>query len=1053
MFGYNKAENFGGMSASEKAVIPAPDDEKLICDYPLKDNADSFRDMRFIGITGTNGKTTTAYLTAQMFFAMGINAAYIGTLGFFYNTKKVRDLKNTTPQNAELYSIISEAKELGASVVVMEISSHALYFDRIDGIELDVAAFTNLTEDHLDFHLTMENYLHTKMLIKDKLKKNGRMIVNADDPAQKYFITENTGLVGIGKGDYNIVKYEFGLNSTRMILEAGGNSYEIKYNLSCKFNLYNFTISLAIVNSLGVDIDDIVKIGKKILPPPGRNETFNHAGGLIVLDYANTPDAVYQILSAYSVNKKGGIITVTGCGGNRDIIKRSLIGDVVTEMSDWAIFTNNDPRTENPTVIMRNITENLKKDNYEIIYDRASAIKKAIGMMRANDIVLVLGKGHEDYHLIGNDRVPYSDKEEILKNITPRFSVIVTAYNIEKYIPACIESIKGQTYDNYECIIVDDGSEDETGRAIADAIAGDSRFTYIKTKHKGPAHARNIGLKASCGRFVLFTDGDDTLTCDCLAGCADNSKDCDMLFFGINYQEYDGEKIVKEQPAKLPEMEFASGAELVDWYIVHHELLLYSAANKVYNRLVLEKNGICFDEALCFGEDRKFNYDFLKVSGKIKILPDVYYNYRKINSSSLTSEFRPHYIDECLYLHDLKMQCISELSKNTPSSDVEAFKLFDFDCEIRHAICHIKEHCENLSKDVTADEYKYLAFKIPVKCFVLPDADKSKKDRVLNYENQIQSFENSYAVKTIVKVLDDAIDGLASKHFKKFHDCRDVYSFIKQFDTRKGERQQSEISTDACQINELLNDKKPELYFAFCQLGLIRNNKVNLHQYDFILIAGGGNDANRQRAVKAKTVFDNLSEQSPSAQMIAAISAYRKIGEKEAEYIKDYASGLDNEFDIITECLDNVFFKNAAKKADRIVLSESRHPNPTMSSKIIEFSRKYGSSVVRAYCAPKRDKSRDRADTGDCLEFFFDNTVVPKNSDILLITSNPYCTSQFKADIAIEHEINLDIVGCTPDELCIGPDSLNCAKFLNELIKTYSEFESFKKKYGSVIYE
>ncbi len=1053
MFNYNDTERINSISAPAKAGVPSPDDEKLICDYPLKDNAGSFCGMRFIGITGTNGKTTTAYLTSQMLFAAGINVACIGTLGFFYNTKKVRDLKNTTPQNAELYSIISEAKEFGASVVVMEISSHALYFDRIDGIELDVAAFTNLTEDHLDIHLTMENYLHTKMLIKDKLKKNGRMIVNADDPAYKYFTTENTGLVGIEKGDYNIVNYEFGLNCTDMILEVGGHSYKIRTNLSRKFNLYNYTIALAIVNSLGVDIEDIVKTGKDILPPPGRNEVFNFRGGLIILDFANTPDAVYQILSAYSENRKGRIITITGCGGDRDIIKRSLIGGVVTELSDWVIFTNNDPRTEEPANIMNDITANLKKDNYGIIYDRASAIKKGINMMGENDIVLVLGKGHEDYHLVGNGRVPYSDKEEILKNIIPFFSVIVTAYNIERYITDCIESIKGQTFENYECIIVDDGSDDETGKVIADAIAEDSRFTYIRTAHKGQSHARNTGLKASCGKFVLFTDGDDTLTGDCLAGCAGNSEACDMLFFGINYREYAGEKLVKEQPTKLPEMEFSSGATLTDWYVVHHKLLLYSAANKVYNRSVLEKNAIYFDETLSFGEDRKFNYDFLKVSGKIRILPDVYYNYRKINSSSLTSVFRPHHIDECLYLHNLKMQHIWELSKNTTPSEKEAFEQFDLNCEIRRSIRHIKEHSDRLSKDVQDDEYDYLASKTPLKHFILADADDSKKNRIMNYENQIRSFEDSYAIKTIIGILDDAIETSGLKHLKKFHNCQNVYSFIKQFDTRKGERQQSEISADAFKINKLLNDSLPEIYFAFNQLGFIRNNRVNLHKYDFILIAGGGNDANRQRTVKAKTVADNLSEHSVSAGMIAALSAYRKIGENEAEYIKDYAFGLDNEFDVITECLDNIFFKKSGEKSNRTVLSENRNTDPTLSCRIIEFDKKYGSSTVRAYCAPKREKSRARADTRDCLEFFFDNTVVPENSDILLVTSNPYCTSQFTADIAIEHKINLDIVGCAPDELCIRPDSINCAKYLNELIKTYFEFERFRKEYGSVIYE
>lgn len=1053
MFDYSAAAKINSISVPAKKDIPGPNDEKLLYDYPLSDNAADFRGIRFIGITGTNGKTTTAYLTSQMLFTAGIHNAYIGTIGFFYDTKKIRNLKNTTPLNAELYSLISEAKALGASVVVMEISSHALYFDRIDGINLDVAAFTNLTEEHLDIHLTMENYLQTKMLIKDKLKKNGRMIVNMDDPAYQYFITENTKYIGIGKGDYNITQYEFGLNSTKMVLDANGRSYEIRNNLSRRFNLYNYTMALAIVNSLGVDVNDIVKNSSNILPPPGRNETFSYKGGLIVVDFANTPDAVYQILNAYSENRKGRIITITGCGGERDYKKRPLTGNLVTELSDWAIFTNDNPRTEDPAVIMNGITGNLKKDNYEIIYDRASAIKKGISIMEANDIVLILGKGHEDYCIIGNDRIPYSDKEEVLKNITPFFSIVVTAYNIEKYISDCIESIKGQTYENFECIIVDDGSDDETGMVITDVIADDPRFSYLKTDHIGPAHARNTGLNASRGKYVLFTDGDDTLNDDCLYGCAKNIDGYDVLFFGINFQEFDEEKLVKEVPFEVSDMVFNSGSDFADRYIIDHELLLYSACNKVYNHSVLEKNSICFDENLSFGEDRKFNYDFLGASGKIKLLPDVYYNYRRISSSSLTLKFRPHYIDECLYLHNLKMQCILELSKNTTPSEKEAFEQFDLNCEIRHSIRHIKEHSDRLAKDVVDDEYRYLASKIPVLRFVLADTDKNKNNRIRDFENQIRSFEDSYPVKTIIHALDDAIERSGLEHFKISRDCPDVYSFIRQFNTRKGERLQSETSKDANMINHLLNKSKPELYFAFLQLGFIRSDKVNRDYYDFILIAGGGNDINRKRTIKAKKTADNLTSLSVSTEMIAALSTYRKISETEATYIKDYALGLDNEFDVITECLENIFFRADGENCDRITLSESQHSDPTMSSKIIEFSRRYGSSIVRSYCAPKRDSFRERADTRDCLEYFFDNTDVPKNSNILLVTSNHCCTSQLAADIAIEHEINFDIVGCISDESCIGPDAFNCAKYLNELIKAFSEFERFRKKYLSIIYE
>lgn len=320
-----------------------------------------------------------------------------------------------------------------------------------------------------------------------------------------------------------------------------------------------------------------------------------------------------------------------------------------------------------------------------------------------------------------------------MESTTPYFSIIVTAYNIERYITACIESIKGQIFENYECIIVDDGSDDETDKVISDAIAGDSRFTYFKTAHVGQAHARNTGLKASRGKYVLFTDGDDTLTDNCLSGCAGKAEVCDMLVFGINYKEYDEEKCISELPLRLKSAEFDSGSELADWYVLNYALpwfsdsntgitdadllakvLINSAANKVFSRSFLDKHDIYFDENIAYGEDRIFCYDFLKVSGKIMVLPDIYYNYRKINPSSVTKKFRYHGIDQDLYLHDLKMRCILELSKNAAPADLEAFEQFDLDYSIKHAFNHIKEHAGILGKDVLADEYRYLASRIPV---------------------------------------------------------------------------------------------------------------------------------------------------------------------------------------------------------------------------------------------------------------------------------------------------------------------------------------------------
>lgn len=391
--------------------------EKWLNDYLVKEHSSAFRDLQFIGITGTNGKTTTAFLVSQFLTQLGINNAYIGTIGLYYNSVKVRELPNTTPDILSLYNILYDVKEMGARVVVMEISSHALYYGRVNGIKLDVAAFTNLTEDHLDFHKTMAEYCRAKMLIKNMMKPNAVMVANKDDEAYSNFVTDNTVTVGIGSGDYNVKSFEYGPVNTDMIIGINGENKTVRTNLISKFNLYNFTMAVAMVASLGVNIESILNASKNVYPPSGRNETIAVKGGTAVIDYAHTPDAVYQIASAYAEGKKGKVITIIGCGGDRDPIKRPIMGDIATTISDWVIFTNDNPRTEDPEKIMNDILQGPKTDNYEVVLDRAAAIKKGVELISANDVLLILGKGHEDYQILGREKVHFSDKEEVLKNL------------------------------------------------------------------------------------------------------------------------------------------------------------------------------------------------------------------------------------------------------------------------------------------------------------------------------------------------------------------------------------------------------------------------------------------------------------------------------------------------------------------------------------------------------------------------------------------------------------------------------------------------------------
>lgn len=329
--------------------------------------------------------------------------------------------------------------------------------------------------------------------------------------------------------------------------------------------------------------------------------------------------------------------------------------------------------------------------------------------------------------------------------------------------------------------------------------------------------------------------------------------------------------------------------------------------------------------------------------------------------------------------------------------------------------------------------------------FVLGNSWRCKENRISDYLAQIESFENSDSMAVIINILNDVVDTIDIDHIRKYEDCEDTYTFLKQFDSRCGERQQSDVGSYAAYINEALKGKAAELHGAFDRLGMIKNNTVSWKYYDYILIAGGGNDANLARTIKTKEIADGLENQHAPAGMIAALSTYRKISDGEKSITKTYAPGLDYEFDIISKCVEDVFFCN--DKNQLTIWAEDHQNDPTLRSKIIEFSKQYGGSTLRSYCAPKRDLNRTRADTRDCLEFFLDKTDVPQGANILLVTSNMYCTSQFSADIAIEHSVNLDIVGNWPDRFCTKPDTIRCASYLNELIKTYAQFGAFRAKY------
>ena len=419
----SKAYESGAIKAIVEHEVDCPIEQEVVSDtnkwlteYISNTYSKEINTMNILGVTGTNGKTTTAYLTYQILNKLNSKTAYIGTIGFYLPDKEVLELPNTTPNILDLYELLLSAKAEGCKNVIMEVSSHALDMKRVEGISFKVAAFTNLTQDHLDYHKTMDNYLKAKQLILKQL--TGPMLINNDDPTSTKWtsIYKNSLTYGMTGKDYKIENYHDTEKGTYIKFKHD-KEYEIETNLRSTFNVYNYITSLSIINQLGFSVEDILKVTKEIYPPKGRCEQIKVGNAEAVVDYAHTPDAVEKIVDAFTENKKGRVITLVGCGGDRDPKKRPIMGHIATEKSDYVILTSDNPRTEDPQAIMDDILKGVEKDNYEVELDRVKAIHKGLTLLKDNDVLLILGKGHEDYQIIGHEKHHLDDAEEVRKYI------------------------------------------------------------------------------------------------------------------------------------------------------------------------------------------------------------------------------------------------------------------------------------------------------------------------------------------------------------------------------------------------------------------------------------------------------------------------------------------------------------------------------------------------------------------------------------------------------------------------------------------------------------
>lgn len=393
------------------------------------------QDLTLVGITGTNGKTTITYLLESIWKEQGKKSGIIGTIDYRYG-ENIKQSSMTTPESLDLMGMFREMKDSGVETVAMEVSSHAIDKDRVNQCQFDAAVFTNLTQDHLDYHQSMENYYDVKKRLFTELLINSRKgekfsIINIDDPYGARLAEEISG---------NVVSYSISNTSSTVyaktsdITDAGINAtintphgdVNINSTFFGEHNLSNILAAVAAASSLGSSNDSIERGINNLSAVPGRLEAIpNSLGFNVLVDYAHTPDALKNVLMAAKPLTKGNLILVFGCGGDRDNAKRPLMGKIGIELSDLLIVTSDNPRTEDPEIILDHIDEGIKQaglqdKTYHRIADRALAIEQAIKAAKKNDTVLIAGKGHEDYQIIGTTKYPFDDREiarEVLKKI------------------------------------------------------------------------------------------------------------------------------------------------------------------------------------------------------------------------------------------------------------------------------------------------------------------------------------------------------------------------------------------------------------------------------------------------------------------------------------------------------------------------------------------------------------------------------------------------------------------------------------------------------------
>lgn len=409
------------IKSNDITVIKVENTRKALAKMSANYYGNPSNKMKIIGVTGTNGKTTTTFMIKDILERAGKKVGLIGTIANYIGDEKIHT-ERTTPESLELQELFNEMVNKSVEYCIMEVSSHSLELDRVYGIEFEGSIFTNLTRDHLDFHKTFENYYKAKF----KLFERSRIkLINIDDNYGKQVIDD---LNKLNEKDI----YSFSLKETSdfkvfdEIVESRGINFKVKLdeieeftlNIPGDYNVYNSLGAIAMCYKLGIDINAI-KQGIEETLVPGRCERVCIEYNLpyeIIIDYAHTPDGLQNILETAKAFTKGRLISIFGCGGDRDKIKRPQMGKIGVDISDIAIITSDNPRSEDPMAIIEDIKKGLDKDNYIIIENRKEAIKKAISIAKKDDVIVIAGKGHETYQIL-KDKTIHFDEREVVKEI------------------------------------------------------------------------------------------------------------------------------------------------------------------------------------------------------------------------------------------------------------------------------------------------------------------------------------------------------------------------------------------------------------------------------------------------------------------------------------------------------------------------------------------------------------------------------------------------------------------------------------------------------------